>query len=210
MSAPTDLIEDVIALGDDREIVVLRPRDTDALLDEDAFERRDEFVPYWADLWPSAQLLARTIAGRALRGARVLELGCGLGLPSLAAALAGGRVMSTDWAPEAVEAVRRNAAHNGISVDTAVCDWREPPESLCAAPWDLVIAADVLYERRNVAPLSELLERLDAETWLADPGRDPAAQLIADLELAGWDRATLAETASPRVTVHRLHPGRML
>src|SRR4051812_45831854 len=111
MSAPTDLIEDVIAL-DGRDIVLLRPRDAEALLDEDAFAARDEFVPYWADLWPSAQLLARTLAGRALRGARVLELGCGLGLPSLAAALAGGRVMSTDWAPEAIEAVQRNAAHN--------------------------------------------------------------------------------------------------
>src|SRR3954453_12854046 len=102
MSAPTDLIEEVVCL-DGRDIVLLRPREADALLDESAFEARDEFIPYWADLWPSAELLARTLAGRALHGARVLELGCGLGLPSLAASLAGGRVMSTDWAPEALE-----------------------------------------------------------------------------------------------------------
>jgi predicted nicotinamide N-methyase len=209
MSAPTDLIEDVVALGAGREIVLLRPRDTEALLDEASFDARDEFVPYWADLWPSAQLLARTLAGRSLRGARVLELGCGLGLPSLAAAVAGGRVMSTDWAPEAVEAVRNNAAHNQISLEAAVCDWRDPPERLCAAPWDLVIAADVLYERRNVAPLCALLQRVAAETWLADPGRAPAEQLLADLELAGWEIGTLTASDSPRVTVHRLRPGRM-
>src|SRR3954452_23302329 len=159
MTAQTDpdLIEDVVALPG-RDLLVLRPREPTALLDDAAFAARDEFIPYWADLWPSAQLLARTIAGRALRGARVLELGCGLGLPSLAAALAGGRVMSTDWAPEAVAAVRRNAERNEISLETAVCDWRTPPESVCAGPWDLVLAADVLYERRAVAPLCALLE----------------------------------------------------
>jgi predicted nicotinamide N-methyase len=208
MSAPTDLIEDVVAL-DGRELVVLRPRDTDALLDDAAFEERDEFIPYWADLWPSAHLLARTLAGRALRGARVLELGCGLGLPSLAASLAGGRVMSTDWAPEAVEAVRRNAEINDLALETAVCDWREPPESVLERAWDLVIAADVLYERRNVAPLCALLERLGAEAWIADPGRAPCAQFLGDLELAGWSVATLAETAAPRVSVHRLRYGHM-
>jgi len=208
MSAPTDLVEEVVAL-DGRELLVLRPRDTDALLDDAAFEARDEFIPYWADLWPSAHLLARTLAGRALRGARVLELGCGLGLPSLAAALAGGRVMSTDWAPEAVQAVQRNAERNGLGLEAQVCDWREPPESVLERPWELVIAADVLYERRNVAPLCALLERLGAETWIADPGRAPCEALLADLELAGWDHEVLAQTATPRVSVHRLRPGRM-
>src|SRR5437763_16052858 len=119
MSAASDLIEDVVAVAG-RDVVLLRPREAEALLDEDAFAAREEFLPYWADLWPSARLLARTLASRALRGARVLELGCGLGLPSLAAALAGGRVLATDWAPDAVEAVQRNAAHNGIELEAAV------------------------------------------------------------------------------------------
>src|SRR4051794_25240203 len=194
-----DLVEQVVALSG-RDVVIVRPRDGETLIDDQAFED-DEYIPYWADLWPSAELLARTLIGRALRGARVLELGCGLGLPSVAAALAGGRVMSTDWAPEALEAVRRNAERNGISLETAVCDWRAPPERLCEASWDLVIAADVVYERRNAEPVCALLERLDTETWLADPGRAPCEQLLADLELAGWERSDLAATATPRVTV---------
>jgi len=99
MTLPSDLVEEVFAAAG-RELVILRPRDAESLLDEQAFDARDEFIPYWADLWPSARLLARTIGARALRGRRVLELGCGLGLPSLAAALAGGRPLATDWAPE--------------------------------------------------------------------------------------------------------------
>jgi predicted nicotinamide N-methyase len=209
MTLPADLIEDVVALGAGRELVLLRPRDAEALLDEDAFEQRDEFIPYWADLWPSAVLLARTLAGRALRGARVLELGCGLGLPSLAAALAGGRVLATDWAPTAIEAVHLNAQRNALDLEAAVVDWQNPSALLARGPWDLVIAADVLYERRNVAPLTRLLGELDAEIWLADPGRAPALALLADLELAGWRRSDLAATRRPAVTVHRLEPRRM-
>lgn len=208
MALPTDLIEDVIGL-DGRELVLLRPRDTEALLDEQAFAERDEFIPYWADLWPSAILLARTLAGRALRGARVLELGCGLGLPSLAAALAGGRVLATDWAPDAIEAVQLNAERNELAVEALVADWQQPAELLQRGPFDLVIAADVLYEQRNRAPLHELLSGLQTETWLADPGRPPAAQLVSDLELTGFSASILAATERPRVTVHRLEPGRM-
>src|SRR4051794_24635403 len=104
-----DLTEEIVALSPGRELTVLRPRDSEALLDEHAFEEQ-EFLPYWAELWPSGVALARAIAARSLRGARVLELGCGLGLPSLAAALGGGRVMATDWSPAALDLLADNAA----------------------------------------------------------------------------------------------------
>jgi len=199
-----DLTEEIVAL-DGRELTLLRPRDVDALLDEHVLDER-EFIPYWADLWPSAILLARMIAPRALRGARVLELGCGLGLPSLAAAMAGGRVLATDWAPDALEAVAVNARRNDLAIDTLLSDWEQPAELIARGPFDLVIAADVLYEQRSVAPLAELLARLEAPTWLSDPGRPPARRLLSVLESAGWERTTLAATDVPRVSVHRLAP----
>ena len=142
-----DLVEEVVPLHG-RDLRVLRPRDAESLLDEEAFEH-EEFLPYWAELWPSARALAAAISGRALRGARTLELGCGLGLPSIAAALAGGRVLATDWSPEAVELTRTNAERNGASLETLVCSWTEPAPLLERAPWDLVLASDVLYEPRN-------------------------------------------------------------
>ena len=75
----------------------------------DAFATRDEYLPYWVELWPSGLALARALHGRALRGARVVELGCGLALPSMAAAIAGGRVLATDGAAEAVALATENA-----------------------------------------------------------------------------------------------------
>ena len=72
-----DLVEEVVGIGG-RDLSLLRPRDAEALLDEEAFEH-DEFLPYWAELWPSALALARAVGVRALRGARMLELAAASG-----------------------------------------------------------------------------------------------------------------------------------
>jgi predicted nicotinamide N-methyase len=178
-----DLVEEIVAVAG-RDLGLLRPRDAEALLDEHAFEH-EEFLPYWAELWPSALALARVLAGRALHGARTLELGCGLGLPSLAAALAGGRVLATDWSPASVDMTARNAERNGLAVETLRCSWTDPGPLLARAPWDLVLASDVLYEARNGDALLPLLPRLAGprgEIWLADPGRPPAARFLAAAE----------------------------
>jgi predicted nicotinamide N-methyase len=178
-----DVVEEVVVL-DGRDLRLLRPRDAEALLDEDAFAH-EEYLPYWAELWPSSLALARTLAGRALRGARTLELGCGLGLPSIAAALAGGRVLATDWAPDAVAMARANAERNGAELETLVCSWTDPGPLVERAPWDLVLASDVLYEARNADALLELLPRLGREVWLADPGRVPATRFL-ELAAREW------------------------
>ena len=199
-----DPIEDVVAL-DGRDVLILRPRDADELLTEAAFEH-EEFLPYWAELWPSALALARAVGARALHGARVVELGCGLALPSIVAALGGGRVLATDWATDAIAYARRNAQRNGVVLETAVESWTHPVRVTAQAPWDLVIGSDLLYERRNVAPLAALLDALvdeRGEAWIADPGRAPAQEF---LERAG-ERFTIRSTGDPAgraVQVHRL------
>jgi predicted nicotinamide N-methyase len=184
------------------EVELMRPPDAEALLSEEAFER-EEFLPYWAELWASAVALAHDVSMRALRGKPTLELGCGLGLPSIAAARAGGRVLATDWSPQAIALLEDNAARNGAVLETALVDWARPALVVERAPWDLVLAADVLYERRNVAPLLDLLPRLlgeRGELWLADPGRAPLEDFMAGLA-EGWERR---DEAAGRVAVHRL------
>jgi predicted nicotinamide N-methyase len=196
-----DLVEEVVPLVG-RELRVLRPRDSEVLLDEEAFEH-EEFMPYWAELWPSGVALARDVSSRALRGARTLELGCGLALPSIAAALSGGRVVATDWSQSAIELAERNAERAGAEIETLVCDWSHPDELLARGPWDLVLASDVLYERRNGDALARLLPRLTGpggEVLLADPGRVQAASFFDQADLS-FDRRT---TEHGRVSIHRM------
>jgi predicted nicotinamide N-methyase len=130
----------------------------------------------------------------------VIELGCGLGVPSLAAARAGAEVLATDGEAEALALVERNAAENGIRLETAVVEWSDPDEIVARGPFDLVLAADVLYERPAVAALLSLLPRLGPEVWIAEPGR-PAAEPF--LERAG-ERWRVETTERGVVRVHRL------
>ena len=205
---PADLVQETIALRGDA-LEILRPRDSEALIDDRAFAEEDEFLPYWAELWPSGVALARALDGRALRGATVLELGCGLGLPGIVAARAGGRVLATDWSRAALELLERNAEHNDVALDTMVADWTRPDELLARGPFALVLAADVLYERRNVPVLLELLPRLVApvgQILLADPGRATAETFLELADAEGWHRRSTPDPQRPTVVVHRLRP----
>src|SRR3954447_14592007 len=166
---PDELIEETVAVAG-LELSLLRPPDAAALIDEEQFEV-EEFLPYWAELWPAGTALAEALPAD-LRGRRVVELGCGLGLPSLVAAARGARVLATDWATKALELLELNAQRNGLSLDVADARWDDPQRF--GSGWDLVLAADVLYEHRNVPQLLALLERLDGEILLAEPGRPPA------------------------------------
>ena len=198
------VVEAVVSLGN-RELAVLRPRDGEALLDDAAFGH-EEFLPYWAELWPSGLALARAVSARDLRGLRAVELGSGLALPSIAAALGGADVLATDWSPEAVALASWNARRNGARVTTAICDWNAPARLLADTPWDLVLASDVLYERRNADALLALLPRLVDErttVLLGDPGR-PAAEGFLTAALERWKVEAVRADPAVRASVHRL------
>jgi predicted nicotinamide N-methyase len=166
-----------VELAPGLRLSILRPPSAEELIDEAAFDE-EEFLPYWAELWPSGVALARHVSGVDLGGLRVLELGCGLGLPSLAAAARGAHVLATDWADDAIELLRRNGERNGVSLRLARVRWSEPEPLLRAAPWDLVLGADLLYEERNAEQLAALLPQLGGEVLLAEPGRPYAKQFL--------------------------------
>ncbi len=187
----------------------MRPPDAEALISEESFEH-EEFLPYWAELWASAVALAHDVSIRSLRGKRTLELGCGLGLPSIAAARAGGRVLATDWSPDAIRATAANAERNEVEIETLRCAWDEADPIVARAPWQLVIASDVLYERRNVDQLLTLFPRLVDErglVLLADPGRTPSEQFLSRAVEEGWIVRSLPSPRSTRVSIHRLRRG---
>lgn len=208
--AASDVVEENVRVAE-RTVSMLRPRDGDAVLDELLAEDDpdEDRLPFWVQLWPSGTALAHAIASRPLAGLRVLELGCGLGLVSVTAALAGATVLAVDRSPEAIRFTAINAARNGVTLETAVAAFEDPRHLLQELPWDLVLAADVLYEQRNVPPLLWLLPRLVAptgEAWLADPGRPMLDRFLAGADATGWQREQVP--ADPdTVTIHRLRRG---
>ena len=159
--------EQVIVEG--RTFVIDRPGESDKLLDHPAVHAAfaaDEYLPYWADLWPAARMLAKAILREpwAEHQARLgpltaLEIGCGLGLPGIAALSAGLAVTFSDYDATALRFAADNARANGFSTSRRSNSiWRYPPPTR----YPVLLASDLIYEVRNVAPLVSLIQEGDA------------------------------------------------
>jgi predicted nicotinamide N-methyase len=165
-----------------RDAYAVVPADWEALRHDEGGAGRP--IPYWARLWPSGIALARALAAAPPPPrARVIELGCGLALPSVVAARAGAAVLATDGLTDAVAFAAHGLALNEVTGDVAHAGWDEHGDALAArGPFDLVLAADVLYTRANVEAALRLLPRLverGGAVRLADPGRAGARDLLA-------------------------------
>lgn len=195
---------------------LLRPRDPDALGFETVSGPDDPVQelhpPHWARLWPSGTALARAVgppsegAGPIVVRGSVLELGCGLGLPALTAARAGSRVTATDRSACAVAYVAATAAREGIDLRSASCAWEAAEPLVERGPWDVVLAADVIYGQEALTVLAALLPRLvgDAgEVWLADPRRPLTPEFLADARRR-WREVDTVGSTVPGVLLHRL------
>ncbi|MBA3947592.1 MAG: methyltransferase domain-containing protein [Herpetosiphonaceae bacterium] len=173
---------------------IARPAAFDPLLLAAANDPEDH-LPYWTLVWPSGIALADRVLMECEQfvGQRVLELGCGLGITATAAVAAGASVVVTDYAATALLICQLNALRNtGRTPITLQLNWRRPPFALWSwaqTPFAHVLAADVLYEERDVEPLLHLVERLlapEGMLWLAEPGRPVARHFIEAALQRGW------------------------
>lgn len=188
----------------DEEVVVggrrwrlWRPVDPDGLLDERAFARDEANLPYWAELWPAARALAAWLAEDPLAVPRALELGCGLGLPSLVwTARTGGWAVATDRVAPALALLRHHAAAHGVATLRPVLrDWREPLRrwrrlGRFPALW----GSDLWYERpaaRRLAAVLAVVAAPGAIARFADPGRGGYEAFTAALAARGWRRTVV-------------------
>lgn len=204
-ASTVDIVSELIDL-EGLSVRVDRPRDAESLIDEERFAE-DEFLPYWAQLWPSALALARHVARLDLRDRGVLEIGCGVGLPSIVAAIRGARVLATDWAPEALRCTDGNARTNGVQLETRVVPWESPDLLADRSPFELVLAGDVLYEQRNAELVLRLLTDVVGEpghALVADPGRRFTESFLAEAGSAGFLVATHHAREIPRGGIHEL------
>jgi predicted nicotinamide N-methyase len=197
--------EKVILPG--RAFLIERPGEPDRLLEHpaviQAFER-DEYMPYWADLWPAARMLAKAILRESWpHGLHALELGCGLGLPGIAALAKGLRVTFSDYDATALHFAARNARLNNFhDFQVLRLDWRQPTD----ATYQVLLASDLLYEERNVVPVVRVLEKTLAPEGiclLTDQDRKPAPLLQRTLSERGLSFTTrlmrAGQPGSPRV-----------
>ena len=183
----------------DQAFKLARPESPDRLLDLGevaAAYRQDEYMPYWATLWPVAKYLAtEVLKSEWPQGCKGIELGCGLGLPGLAALAKGVDMTFTDYDATALRFVDENAKLNGFTgYRTLVLDWRQP----LAERFDLILASDLTYERRNLEPLiASFLAMLapHGTILLADQNRPYAAEFCAQLKAAGFTYQTYAMEA---------------
>ena len=166
----------------DIDITLYTAANFDDLLDHYADNHPNDvdLIPYFADLWPSARALAEHLVTRytSLAGERVLELGCGLGLPSIIAARLGATVTASDYHPCNARFLQRNAQTNSVEIEYLSMDWNQPASD---HKYDLILGSDLLYDRRHVPAMVHCATSHatpDATILLADPGRDALQETV--------------------------------
>lgn len=205
---PPALLDVVVQRFDvsSQELALALPRDWEQLRHEEGGAGRP--IPYWARPWPSGLALAASLVDEPVAAdARVLELGCGLGAPSIVAARAGAAVLATDGAADAVAFTAHALALNEVVADVAIVDWSVHGEALVdLGPFDVVLAADVLYTRANVETALRLWPRLladDGVLRLADPRRAGTRDFLA---AARGTFSVVSERQDDGVALHVLRP----
>ena len=191
-----------------RELLIARPDDPESLIDEERFEE-DEFLPYWAELWPSGVALAGYVATLDLAGRRVLELGCGLALPSFAAALAGADVLrrtgrkrlSTSWRRtlQPTGSSSRRRCWTGVSGRCSCRRSTSSSQPTCST------------RRGTPCPCYGCSTRAVAEggyALVADPGRRHAAAFFDAAAAGRWGVELLAAGEIPNGEIGTAPPGR--
>jgi predicted nicotinamide N-methyase len=176
--------EDAVDVGG-LSVRLLRPSEPEELFAVAAAARGD--APYWAELWPCARSLAAHLASLDLTGMRVLELGCGLALPALVAALRGADVLASDVSPDALERVAESGRRTlGRPLETLQADLHEPSALIASGPYDLVLGADLLYDCTMAAAMGALIPQIAPAALFAYAWQGSAIPLSVPLAARGY------------------------
>lgn len=150
---------------------------------------KDERLPYWAEIWPSSLALAEYVqsAPEITPETTVLELGCGPGVAGVAAHRAK-QVTVSDYEPPALQLAVANWLENiGREPRAEFMDWREPRLELAA---DVLLAADVAYEKRFFTPLINTFKTLlkpGGSILLSEPGRSVACDFFEFMQQSEFE-----------------------
>jgi predicted nicotinamide N-methyase len=140
--------------------------------------------PYWSRVWPASIALTEFIISnhQLVQNKNLLELGAGLGLPSLVASKYANSVLCSDKDADAVEIIARSAKENNLdNMQAAMIDWEAVQIETAV---DVLLLSDVNYEPEIFAKLTELIfQFLSHKTtiFLATPQRLMAKSFIQPL-----------------------------
>lgn len=156
-----------------------------------------DLCPYFGLVWPAARGLAQWMSERKTQFSKKvgIEVGAGLGLPSLLAAKIGATMTATDFHPDVQGWILKNAELNQVRLHYVQWDWTTPPPAnspIQAASYDFVLASDVLYESRHPEDLAQALARLvkpQGAIYLSDPGRAYLKTALRTLHGLGFNSA---------------------
>ena len=181
-----------------RQLTLLRVKDLERWVDREALLRDDtEEPPYWAHLWTGSLTLARYIERRIeCQDLQILDLGCGLGLAGIVAALKGGRVMFADKESDALAFATVNAQINGCPLfATKLLDFTQ---AVMDQRFSLILGAEILYDRPVFPQLIAFLKHHlspGGRAVLADAKRTNTDDFYHQLDAAGltWTREEVSE-----------------
>lgn len=161
----------------------------------------EDLCPYFGVLWPSAEALSQYLSDnpKLIRDKTVLELGCGLGLPSLVAAHLGAKVLATDFHPDVEEYFLRNCRHSSIKCNYQRLNWREDKQDI--GTFDVVMGSDVLYESKHPREVALGLLRFlkpGGTIILTDPGRAYLQQFLSAMRAEGHNEKLSTLTISEK------------
>lgn len=142
--------------GTDLKLWLIDANNMDRAFSPEETRRILEDPPYWSFCWASGLALARFLAEQPhwVAGKRVLDFGAGSGIAGIAAMKAGAlEVVACDLDPLAIEACRANAELNGVTLEYSADFFAEEDR------FDLILVADVLYDRANLPLLDQFLSR---------------------------------------------------
>jgi predicted nicotinamide N-methyase len=151
-------IEEISIRGETLKIFL--PAKLEEIFQGDPFLEVEKF-PFWAKIWEASLVLADYVATLE-SPKKILELGAGLGVPSLVAAKFGHDVLATDYEELPLEFIKLSAKENNLKVKTKILDWRNPDFS---QKFDLIIGSEIVFRKSLFEPLIELFKN-----YLEDEG----------------------------------------
>ena len=185
-----ELFEELLKKGDDHEDV------------------RDERIPYWADLWPSAIALSKYMVRNKIIQAdsKVLELGCGIGLPGIVAGKLGAQVIFTDYIQAALDLAKVNwSRNNKTEAKYLLMDWRNPMLDTKA---DLILASDIAYEKKSFESLLQAFSSLlksSGKMFVSEPNRAFSQSFFTEMGSRGFKLKTSSEQIIFRKQTYLIH-----